>query len=40
MGIIKSIFEKWACKHEWKVWDRVNMRDDFGEIIYSHLFYL
>lgn len=18
MGVIKSLFEKWACKHEWK----------------------
>ena len=30
MGVIKSLFEKWACKHEWAKWDVVNVRDDFG----------
>ena len=30
MGIIKSLFEKWSCKHEWTKWDVVNVRDDFG----------
>lgn len=30
MGVIKSLFEKWACKHEWEKWDVVNVTDDFG----------
>lgn len=28
--LIKSLFEKWACKHEWEIWDVVNVTDDFG----------
>lgn len=28
--LLKQILEKWACKHEWEVWDKVNVKDDFG----------
>ena len=34
MGLIKSLFEKWACKHEWEKWDCISVHDDFGGIYY------
>ena len=34
MGVIKSLLEKWSCKHEWEKWDYIKVRDDFGGIYY------
>ena len=27
---LKSLIEKWACRHKWKSWKTVNVTDDFG----------
>ena len=29
MGVIKSLFEKWACKHEWKCKAKIEYADGF-----------
>lgn len=27
---IKKLINKWACHHEWKLWHKINVCDDFG----------
>ena len=29
MGVLKSLFEKWACKHQWKMLARTEYADGF-----------
>lgn len=28
---ISVLFEKWACKHDWKQWTTIHVTSDFGE---------
>ena len=29
MGVIKSLFEKWACKHQWRLLARTEYIDGY-----------
>lgn len=28
--LIKNLFDKWSCHHEWEKWQTVEVENDFG----------
>lgn len=30
LELIKQLFDKWSCHHDWELWETVHVSDDWG----------